>query len=412
MKSFKRYLTEGSDKYLFGVNHTDKGAADEIVKLARTIGYNVEPGGSHIKIMHPKNGSQVTVVSRGREIRPERNRRSLLDIHADQLATGNFNGRIHDLKSIRKMLSQGGFSSFKNLAIGSLIGMSALFGNPNFSNNDTTTLDSEYEYIKNLDENFITENLSNSDSFEYPKDPKTGHFLGSPDEFVEALRKIHANKDFHVVDLIHESPHMTKEHIDAALNTDFAPHILKSHLVDGEMAEALGDLGFASDPMVFKKIDDNATLNKSSNPFTHLTVRSLENPNLSSRYIADNINSLMGIAYMQDRNNPEFYVATTNHLGRRRYLMTNKSQFFKFLETNDNPLMVQLSRTLNKMHYTKLDQMGEKPKLEYNNGSIARAHDSDEYFVPPPVLTEDDVEQAKKIIEHIRTFVSPDTRIF
>ena len=152
MKSFKQYLVEGSDKYLFGINHTDKGAADEIVKLARTIGYNVEPGGSHIKIMHPKNGSQVTVVSRGREIRPERNRRSLLDIHADQLATGNFNGRIHDMKSIRKMLSQGGFSSFKNLAIGSLLGMSTLFGNSNLPVGDTNTPDSEYEYVEDSNE--------------------------------------------------------------------------------------------------------------------------------------------------------------------------------------------------------------------------------------------------------------------
>jgi hypothetical protein len=66
MLTFSQFLNEGDQKYLYGINHTDRSAPFEIIKLAQTLGYNVsDQKGGHVQIHHPETGEHVAVVSMG-----------------------------------------------------------------------------------------------------------------------------------------------------------------------------------------------------------------------------------------------------------------------------------------------------------------------------------------------------------
>jgi predicted RNA binding protein YcfA (HicA-like mRNA interferase family) len=108
MLSFSQFLLLEDDdfpsnqKYLYGINHTDRDASDEILKLAGSLGYRIsQQRGGHIQIHHPETGEHVTVVSMGTG-GPKRYRDALKQIHDHQMSIGGFSGFEHDIKSIKK----------------------------------------------------------------------------------------------------------------------------------------------------------------------------------------------------------------------------------------------------------------------------------------------------------------------
>jgi len=100
MKRFTEYLLEG--KFLYGINHTDKGAGDEIKKLANVLGYEIKEGGSHIRIIDKKTGEGVTSISRGREIHPGRFRTALTQISRHQRSINGNDGTKQDMKELKR----------------------------------------------------------------------------------------------------------------------------------------------------------------------------------------------------------------------------------------------------------------------------------------------------------------------
>ena len=99
-------ILEGGQKFVFGVNHLDSNAWKDILKLSETLGYNVERGGNHMKIISPKTGELVTTVSVGTGSMPGRMKTALNDIQAHQAKIGGLDGRTMDLKDVRKAMSQ------------------------------------------------------------------------------------------------------------------------------------------------------------------------------------------------------------------------------------------------------------------------------------------------------------------
>jgi hypothetical protein len=99
-------LLEGGQKFVFGVNHMDSGAWRDILKLSETLGYNVERGGNHMKIISPKTNELVTVVSIGTGSLPGRMKTALNDIQAHQAKVGGLDGRTMNMKDVRKEMSQ------------------------------------------------------------------------------------------------------------------------------------------------------------------------------------------------------------------------------------------------------------------------------------------------------------------
>jgi hypothetical protein len=104
MKRFKEFLIEG-EKFIYGINHLNAGAGDEIIDLAKKMGYTVEPGARHIKIFNPKTNELVTLVSRGGSPAPGRMRQALLDIEKNQKIMGGFAGRNITVKEIKKEMA-------------------------------------------------------------------------------------------------------------------------------------------------------------------------------------------------------------------------------------------------------------------------------------------------------------------
>jgi len=103
MKTFKQFLIEG-EKFIYGINHLNAGAGDEIIDLAKRMGYNIEAG-TKTKIINPKTNELVTVISRGGSPFPGRMRRALLDLEADQRKMGGFAGRNITGKEIKKEMA-------------------------------------------------------------------------------------------------------------------------------------------------------------------------------------------------------------------------------------------------------------------------------------------------------------------
>jgi len=104
MKSFKQFLIEG-EKFIYGINHLNAGAGDEIIDLAKKMGYTIEPGAKHIKVFNPKTNELVTLVSRGGSPAPGRMRQALLDIEKNQRVMGGFSGRNITVKEIKKEMA-------------------------------------------------------------------------------------------------------------------------------------------------------------------------------------------------------------------------------------------------------------------------------------------------------------------
>lgn len=104
MKSFKEFLHEDTQRYIWGINHTDARANEEIIKLAQLMGYEIVEGGKHIKIMNPVTGRQATAVSRGGGSDPYANRMALTQLLSDQLGMGGF-ARDFSFKEIKKAMA-------------------------------------------------------------------------------------------------------------------------------------------------------------------------------------------------------------------------------------------------------------------------------------------------------------------
>jgi len=104
MKRFKEFLIEG-EKFIYGINHLNSCAGDEIIDLARKMGYTIEPGARHVKIFNPKTNELVTVISRGGSPAPGRMRQALLDIEKNQKVMGGFAGRNITVKEIKKEMA-------------------------------------------------------------------------------------------------------------------------------------------------------------------------------------------------------------------------------------------------------------------------------------------------------------------
>jgi hypothetical protein len=106
MLTFIQFLNEDlllEGKYLYGINHTDSGAGHEIVKLAKTLGYDVSQGRTHIQIHAPDTGEHVTALSVG-TVGIKRFRDALKRIHDHQVSIGGFSGFDHNVKTIKKSL--------------------------------------------------------------------------------------------------------------------------------------------------------------------------------------------------------------------------------------------------------------------------------------------------------------------
>lgn len=66
MKSFKDFLIEGGEgKILFGIDPFGKRSQTEVMQFAKNVGYTVEHGPKHIKIINPKTGQLVASLSHG-----------------------------------------------------------------------------------------------------------------------------------------------------------------------------------------------------------------------------------------------------------------------------------------------------------------------------------------------------------
>ena len=128
MLSFKQFISEG--KFLFGINHLDRGANTEITRLADLLGYRVIEGGSHIKIVDPKTGNLVTTVSRGTTTsHPGRMRTALNDISSHQREVGGLDASQHTIKTVKKeMTSNPKASGLRALGATTLAGTGTLLG--------------------------------------------------------------------------------------------------------------------------------------------------------------------------------------------------------------------------------------------------------------------------------------------
>ena len=106
MLTFIQFLNEDlllEGKYLYGVNHTDSGAGHEIVKLAKTLGYDVAQGRTHIQVHAPDTGEHFASISTGTS-GIKRFRDALKQIHDHQVSIGGFSGFDHTIKTIKKSL--------------------------------------------------------------------------------------------------------------------------------------------------------------------------------------------------------------------------------------------------------------------------------------------------------------------
>jgi hypothetical protein len=103
MLTFLQYLNEGNQKYLYGVNHTDRDAPEEIKKLAELLGYNVRHRGGHIQVHHPETGEHVAVISTGTG-GIKRYRDALKQIHDHQMSIDGFSGFNNTMHTIKKEL--------------------------------------------------------------------------------------------------------------------------------------------------------------------------------------------------------------------------------------------------------------------------------------------------------------------
>jgi len=104
MKRFKEFLIEG-EKFIYGINHLNAGVSDEIIDLASKLGYTVESGAKHVKVLNPKTNEIVAIISRGGSPGPGRMRQALLDIERDQKRMGGFAGRNITVKEIKKEMA-------------------------------------------------------------------------------------------------------------------------------------------------------------------------------------------------------------------------------------------------------------------------------------------------------------------
>ena len=107
MLKFKEFLSENflvEGKYIFGVNHTDRNADKAVLDIAKSMGYVIREGGSHMKIFDPFDNSLVTIVSRGGAAAPGRHRNALSDLQAHQRSIGGFDGQTDDEKSIKRAM--------------------------------------------------------------------------------------------------------------------------------------------------------------------------------------------------------------------------------------------------------------------------------------------------------------------
>ncbi len=110
MLTFLQFLNEESQqKYLYGINHTDQDAPEQIKKLAILLGYIINRGqgkrkSGHIQIHHPETGEHVTVISTSSGIK--RHRDALKQIHDHQQQIGGFSGFDHTMHTIKKELRQ------------------------------------------------------------------------------------------------------------------------------------------------------------------------------------------------------------------------------------------------------------------------------------------------------------------
>lgn len=109
MLTFIQFLNEDlllEGKYLYGINHTDSGAGHEIVKLAKTLGYDVTHGRTHFQVHAPDTGEHVTSISTGTS-GIKRFRDALKQIHDHQVSLPDgdgFSGFEHTVKTIKKRL--------------------------------------------------------------------------------------------------------------------------------------------------------------------------------------------------------------------------------------------------------------------------------------------------------------------
>lgn len=132
MKSFKEFLLEddmgGTQRYIFGINHVDRRANEDILNLARTMGYEIVEGGSHIKIMNPKTGELAATVSRGGGANPYAARMALSQLAADQAKIGGF-ARDMTVKEIQKaMRANPKASGLRAIGAAGLAGAGAVAG--------------------------------------------------------------------------------------------------------------------------------------------------------------------------------------------------------------------------------------------------------------------------------------------
>jgi len=100
MKSFKEYLYEGSGGRIFGIDPFGPRSQTEVMKFAQDVGYKVEHGPKHIKIINPVSGQLVAAMSHGANRSEYNERYALKNITRDLERSGSNLRPTMDAKTV------------------------------------------------------------------------------------------------------------------------------------------------------------------------------------------------------------------------------------------------------------------------------------------------------------------------
>lgn len=89
MKSFKQFITEGGGGQIFGIDPFGARAQNELMKFALDVGYKVEHGPKHIKIINPSTGQLVASLSHGSNRNQYNERYALKNLARDLQQSGS-----------------------------------------------------------------------------------------------------------------------------------------------------------------------------------------------------------------------------------------------------------------------------------------------------------------------------------
>jgi len=131
MLSFKQFLVEGGGK-MFGIDPFGNRSRAEVEKFAKDVGYQVEYGPKHIKIINPKTGQLVAALSHGANRNEFAERYALKHIAQDLQRSGSVLRPNMDAKQVSSMMrnSEKPPGSFPMASIGAagIAGAGAMVG--------------------------------------------------------------------------------------------------------------------------------------------------------------------------------------------------------------------------------------------------------------------------------------------